>query len=274
MNYLHSVKIFIRRIIINPRSLISYIISFFYYFKGSNSLYNKKQIKKKFLSINQTLDLIIDKRKSFVRFGDGDINVMMGMSNLGGRSIQKSKNSLIKSMKNLFLNKNLLIGLFDYLLLEEDSDLKKKNSYTLNVIRYRYFLSNYLNSVKSIAFGDIFRNKDFDGIKFRNYLKDKKIIYITRNFKNVRDLKLSKSQYFIWVPKFNAYEKIDNIKKKIDKLIKEENLNNKKSVFLIGAGSTAKILVEYIDNKDFQAIDIGALFEDLYIHKLKDEKKK
>jgi hypothetical protein len=268
-NKLNSIKLIIKRFIINPISINSYIKSIYFYKKGTNQLYDSKKIKDKFLSKNKTLDYLIKNRISFVRYGDGDINVMMGMSNLGGRSIQKSKPKLVRRLKKILDNKKLLIGFFEYLLIPKDIELKKINNYTYNSIRYRLFLSRYVKKINLIGDANIFRNGEFNKKKLKKFLSINDVVIITKENKNVKNIKLSSNQHYIWIDKYNAYSKYEQIIIEINNIIKNKKLKKEKTIFLLAAGSTAKLLVEDITIKGYLAWDVGAIFEDLYIGNLK-----
>ena len=262
--------IFLKRIKDNPRTILWYIQLIFYYFRWTDHFLKKyKEIS--LLSPQDTLKYIIDNNKSFIRFWDWDVQILLWMTNSWGRSIEKASPNIIKKLNNIFENKNVLIGLFPYIITPTDKVLKKQWKY-FTYLWYRFFIQRKLKKAFVYWDSNIFRDENLKSKMLLNYLSGKKVIIITKNNKNIEKLNIWKEIIYIKVPSKNAFSKYDNIMGKIKTTIINKQLTKSNSIFLVSAWPAAKIIVHDINKLSFVAWDTWALFDDMYIHKINNEK--
>lgn len=211
----------------------------------------------KMLTIEETLNEIINYKKSITRFGDGEFNLL----------------SESKKAQNIFQNKNIKLKKRFIEILENDNEniitcifpLRSKNyQNTINTkFMERYWLSRwnelkkYLKQEKiygnmMISRVDIFYELDLD--KIMKIWQDRKVVFVyskegrfnrdNRLFGNIEEF----SEIFI--PATNAFEKYEEILNKCKNCSKD-------TLFLIAAGPTATVLAYDLSLEGYQAIDIG-----------------
>ena len=215
------------------------------------------------ISSEDTLDEIIKNNRSISRFGDGEINLIDGVS-IG---FQEANKILTKKLKKVLKSKrkDLLIGI----------NIPYNNSY-LNIYNYeakQYFI-NWVENYKLIIFSLIDLNRKYyssyisrfyidieDKSKVPEYIKKLKQIWEKRDILIIEGEKSrlgigndlfnnSKSIKRIICPAenaFNVYNKIFAEAKKFDKSF----------LILLALGPTSTVLVYDLYNLGYQAIDIG-----------------
>ena len=218
-------------------------------------------------SREETLDEIINNKKSLARFGDGEFNLIFGWNN-GFQQANKTLGNRLMNVLNSNL-KNLLIGIY---VPYRQSDMKYL---TNSGIKYweRWFsmvkfkLAKILNKRKKYYSAIISRfyslykdKKKFDVLKYINKLKkiwnnrDLLIIegYFSRNgvgndlFNNAKSIKR------IICPPKNAFLVYDKIITQIRKFEINKNI-----LILVSLGQTASVLSYDLSKLGFQVIDIG-----------------
>lgn len=218
----------------------------------------------KIASIEETIDKIINEKKSICRFGDGELLYLTEKRNLPFQ-IQDSKlrERFIEILKSN--HPSILVGLpIGFQTLENLKD-DVRTSWRAIVVWTYPFLRKYLDldkiyynsSITRLYIG--FKNNDDSGRlfeKFRSIWNDKNIVLIegeksrlgtTNNlFEN------SKSVVRILAPAHHAFNQYDN-------LFKEAQKFPKTSLILVSLGPAAKPLVYDLALLGYQAIDVGNL---------------
>ncbi len=218
--------------------------------------------KYKVLSVEATIDLIIEKKISITRFGDGEFDLMLKKKDIG---FQKLDFNLSKELLNVLNNKNpnLLVCIPESL-----SSIKKHKKFARE-----FWIAFINNNGKVLAelldlnyeFGNanisrlyiFMKNKAKSKYHFDNIKKiwhDKDVLIIEGNlsrlgigndlFSNVRSLKR------IVCPSENAFEKYATILKAATKY-------GDNKLILIALGPTATVLSSDLCDKGYWAIDIG-----------------
>ncbi|KAG4092857.1 DUF1792-domain-containing protein [Neocallimastix lanati (nom. inval.)] len=209
------------------------------------------------LSSEETVDDIINNKKSISRFGDGEFDLIFGK----GIGFQKFDKNMSKRLTDILQsNKEGLIIAIPITL----KTVKTNNNFWKNFIsKYQYKLINLFNFNKIYGNAGISRFYNFNSngnfvLNYINKLKliwDKKDVVIIEGEKsrfgfNNDLLNNTKTIQRILCPvknAYNVYEKIYNEALKI----------NKDKLILIALGPTATILAYDLHNVGYQAIDIG-----------------
>ena len=209
------------------------------------------------LSSEETVDDIINNKKSISRFGDGEFDLIFGK----GIGFQKFDKNMSKRLTDILRsNKEGLIIAIPITL----KTVKTNNNFWKNFIsKYQYKLINLFNFNK--VYGNVgisrFYNFNSNGNFVLNYINKLKLVW---NKKDVVIIEGEKSRFGfnndllnntktiqrILCPvknAYNVYEKIYNEALKI----------NKDKLILIALGPTATILAYDLHNVGYQAIDIG-----------------
>ena len=223
-----------------------------------------KQILKglKIVSLEETIDEIINKNRSISRFGDGEFRLMFGIS----ISFQKKNKLLSKRLKNVLKSneEGLLIGIPNSLNFEYLNKFKNRaKKFWSNFIKKYKFKMNQLNKNKiyysSFISRFYFDYKDTSGVS--KYIKKLKKIW---EKKDILIIEGEKSRLGIGNDLFNDTNSIAriicpsiNAFNLYDKIFKEILKVNKKKLILLAIGPTATILAYDLYKAGYHVIDIG-----------------
>jgi len=263
---LEKFRLFFLRLFQNPFSLYWHFKLIYYYFRGTNHLLGFYK-KIKILSPNENLDYLIKNKVSFVRFGTGEAHVAMGMEQHGGHTIQKAPYKLMKSVCKLFYQDSVLVGIGRRFFENTDEENKKIGKYNM-YLRNRVFLKNRLNQNKTYGEAFLFR-ENFDIKKLLGYINTKTLVIINKKNPEIESLPIGSKKYIIETPAENAFDKYEEIIEKIKKKVGENNFKKEDTLFLVAAGVAAKPLVIDIDKMGFVAWDVGAMFSNFVLKKVK-----
>lgn len=214
----------------------------------------------KVLSIEESLDYIIEHNSSVVRFGDGELAIIQG-ENIG---FQEKNEELANRLKEVLESneENLLVcipGVFSSLKAHTKSAQKFWKINLMKTRKYWYNLCKndfYLNAFISRPYIEI-KNKENSKVYFEKIsllYKDKDVVLVEGKysrlgvgndlFKNVKSLKR------ILCPTKNAFLKYDEILKEVSKVSKDK-------LILLSLGPTAKVLAYDLYKKGYHVLDIG-----------------
>lgn len=220
-------------------------------------------LKGHFLTSDETVKYISSAKKSVIRFGDGEFNILVG----GNVHYQVYNSELRKELLEILQN---YTGDSPYLLCVPYHYFSKSNL-TLNK---RVLISSWSTPKRTfkkyiktdVAYGDAFvfaRNNDRYNYQ-RIWEKYRTVILVHNNkkyFKDVIDLDRQEG-FFVKVPDKNSYEFIDEIEYEIEKIYKINNLSQENTIVLLSAGPTAKALVYRMSLKGYKMIDCGHVWDD------------
>lgn len=212
-------------------------------------------------TVQETIECLINTKKSVIRFGDGELELIKGNS----IPFQKSSKQLSDRLKEVLssTNENILIGLPHFIYSNKDNLQEiSKNFWRVNGKSFRDTIAKYINidniyyaSEFTIAFSAY---KNFDVSKYFEDLKkiwqDKNITIICGStvFDKIEHniFENAKSIEFIHAPSKNAFDKYDEILKSCLAIDKDRLL-------ITILGPTAKILAYDLTNNGYRALDLG-----------------
>lgn len=257
----------------NPSYTITYLQKLYACLKGTDIFITK--YKKLNIPYSQdSLKILMKSDKSFVRFGDGEMDLMLGSSIYFDKWHQKYDPELAKRLREVFTRCDIYVGLMKPYLLQTDAQLKRNNVYLIWV-QTRYLLHKYLNKNQKYLDGLVFReNKDLDIESLFAYLNNYSVVLVTSQEKSYDLLKHHvKNCHFIQTPVANAWDHYNDIVKDVKSTIKKHKLKPKKTLFLLSVGPTAKPLVIDITDMGYRAWDSGHFFQ-MYCKQLEELKGK
>lgn len=220
-----------------------------------------------FLSERETINFLLQNHSSFIRFGDGEFNIMEGESIHYQQYNKKLAESLIDMLDNYQLksnskNKKLLIGMPGYFLKQHGYYFLKSKILLMCWTNVRYLFKKKWD--KDNIFGDAFVfGKGKESIYKDLWLKSSvnRIIFVHNNKKYAQKFqeKYDIKTLFVSVPSKNAYHEIESVIKKIEQI---PQFNGSHTQILISAGPAAKILTYKLLEKGCWAIDTGHCWDD------------
>lgn len=219
-----------------------------------NSLSGSKRCD--YYSAKETVQLAVKKKKSIVRLGDGEFNVISGKS----VSYQQKNEKLREDICDLiaeYINSqdnNFILCMPGEFLIPHVIKLNFKQIISWAFSRY-YFKKNY---DIPIIYGDAFLfgkgNEEIYSLIWKDEnIKQIVFVHNDQSYGEKFEKRYKKDITFIQIPGRDAYSIINGIEMKIIESIKEQN----ESVILISAGPCAKVLVKRLADKGYWAIDTG-----------------
>ena len=215
----------------------------------------------KIMTEDETLDVLINEKKSICRFGDGELNI------INGRRIpfQDFDPELQRRLKEILSSKNdqVMVGIprisfysKENITTENKTFWRKKgNRFRGDILPYIDMDRQYYPAEVTLAYS-YYINYDMEGYfdKFRKIWDQKDIVIVTGQTVfdkidyNIFDN--AKSVEYLYGPSKNAFEEYDNI------LNKALTIDKNKIVIAI-LGPTAKPLCYDLALKGYQALDLG-----------------
>lgn len=248
-----------------------------YIYEFSDKLKNLQ--KPKILDYQNTLKLIVNKPKSFVRLGDGEIDIMKGKDI--PFQIYDPKLAAILSTILEDQTTDMYIGInYSYFYDTSYLDDVTRKFYLIGTPQHRQFLLTHCNMNReyiNATFNQVYMGADnIDHAEYYNSLKklfkDKKIVIFAG--KGILDdlkydlFEFSHSKEIVLGPSINAFSDYEEI------LLKAKNYS-KDYILCFILGPTSKALVYQLTKEGYTAWDIGHMAKDYNAFKersIKDDK--
>lgn len=207
----------------------------------------------------------IQKGRSFLRFGDGEVHIMNG-GPLPAQKFELGLYKIIRTMTKEYRNDSPYILGFSRFINKTNTELREEKMFFIWLpakIMYKLLFP------KHVMYGDahFFYYDGFFQKYLEPYLLDKHLIVVT-NEKNIESMKSNKNMpfkrmSFVATPSKDAYSEFTSICNTISEDIK--NLpKGEVPVIVLAAGPTSKHIVYDFSKKGIQSLDIGTGFEVLY----------
>lgn len=221
----------------------------------------KTQSYPKVIDIQQSLDYILEHHSSVIRYGDGEMDIMMGHG-IPYQDYDETLAEQLRSMIQLESSPDFLVCLSDVF-----EGLERYNPEAVNFWKkhLEHYKEAYHRFCTASFYGSTFISRPYMDLKDKSAsvahfeklkkLWDKRDILIVEGensrsgvgndlFNNARSVQR------IICPSRNAYSKIQDIQETVEKYA------DGKLVFLM-LGPTAKVLAYHLSRKGIQAIDLG-----------------
>lgn len=235
-------------------------IAYWYYFFYTN--FNKKQFTPTILSIEETLDLINQKKLSVIRFGDGELS-LLDNTDLG---FQKKDDKLIKRLATILTKdeKGLLIcilNLWNKAIYQLDPHVVKFELH--HFLKYHKLWEKHITSKQ--VYGDAFITRPYltigDKKRSAGIFKKMKALWEHEDVVLVEGEKSrlglgndlfsnTKTLERVLCPNENAFSYYETI-------ICEVKKTPKTKLILISLGPTAKVLAYDLFKEGYRVLDIG-----------------
>ncbi|MDC0408582.1 glycosyltransferase [Flavobacteriaceae bacterium] len=218
----------------------------------------------------ETLDLIKasirDKKKGgYFRFGDGDINLMMGKDDMlhkANRKLQKEMRQAFKiNVGNNHVGLPIYSDLFGY---EDGMSLgihKVPDELAIKYLAQVYKLVDIEKLVNSFALHMVaMQNRDYC-INFLQFIKSQKPIFVGNEEIKDSVFKALFNHEFIKTPKENSYSKIDYAEKTLCAILNKSR--NEFRLIVVAMGCPGRIFQKRILNKGYNVylFDFGSLLD-------------
>ena len=214
------------------------------------------------LSIDQSLDYLLEKGASVVRFGDGEMDLVAGRS-IVYQDFDPELSARLREIMSMESDEHLMICLPDVFTGLERYSIDAQNFWSLNHLPH--FLEKYKNICRAPWYGSTFISRPYIDLedktpsagyfaKLKQLWQDKDLLIVEGEtsrsgvgndlFDGARSIKR------IICPSRNAYRKLEAIKQAV-----REHADNR--LILTMLGPTAKVLVYDLVQEGYRALDIG-----------------
>ena len=214
------------------------------------------------LSIDQSLDYLLEKGASVLRFGDGEMDLIAGRS-IVYQDFDPELSARLREIMSMESDERLMICLPDVFTGLERYSIDAQNFWSLNHLPH--FLEKYKNICRAPWYGSTFISRPYIDLedktpsagyfaKLKQLWEDKDLLIVegltSRSgvgndlFDGARSIKR------IICPSRNAYSKLEAIKQAV-----REHADNR--LILTMLGPTAKVLVYDLVQEGYRALDIG-----------------
>lgn len=251
-----------------------------YYYEVLDKEKEKHRYMLDVLNYDKTIDLLLNQPKSFCRFGDGEIEIMMEHDIPFQKYDEELKNIMLKILESN--NENLYVGInYNYFHSVDSLNETNKNFYLLYAKKYRDFLLEHCNKNRqyiAAGFTQLYMGlSKFDyNIFFKRVkllFKDKELVIVAGNGV-IEKLKfdifeLARNKEYIKAPNVNAFSEFDNLLKEAFAYPPD------KKTFVFILGPCAKALVYKLTENGYMAWDVGHLAKDYdaYMRHIEKNKK-
>lgn len=211
----------------------------------------------------EELRALLEKDKSIIRFGDGEIYIM----NYGSIHYQKFNKALRKTyfymVREYTDNSPYILGLNQGGVTKTNTFLRENNALNLWLPSKVVYLLNYNKKATYIDNG-IFYHRNIFKQQVLPYIKNKHVIVITRegtiDYIKKENKEIENISY-VKTPDFQAYDVYEEIVKEVKLAIKKSDL---KPVLLVAIGPATKALVYDFSKNKVQGIDVGRGLEFIF----------
>ena len=238
-------------------------------------LYNffyQEGLKYDALNPEESLQLLLKSRKSLIRFGNGESEILVGLdmpTQIYNKELAKGLANIIKDYN---ADCNYLLALTNWNLTKSVRELKdsrkKRKYYMWRYMRYLFF--KFRIGEKGLPFleTDMFRDliRGVDRSKIETLWSNINYIIIVHNnekyFRWFNEEYKGKKLYFVKIPDKNFFSVLPETQKKIMDLINENNIDRNDLIVMVSAGPGANILCYNLCQKDENILcyDMGNFF--------------
>jgi hypothetical protein len=199
---------------------------------------------------------------SFVRFGDGEIGILL---HEGSEDFQEYDKKLNASLKKLieYRGSNLIVGVPTRFITLNKKELETKRTLLSRVwLPFKVYFLLYFNKKRKYADAHIFyQSKKAQQVLFPVF-KNKTLLFVTDK-QTKKDIESKMRSLFfvgIWVvgSSVNAALYCDEITRSIDEYLEKCSVPLSDIIIVTSNGMASKILVDYYLHTKLQVIDVGA----------------
>lgn len=221
-----------------------------------------------FLSGMHSLEALISGNKSLARFSDGEFEQLTGGGEYPPDSdwCQKWSPSLQRDLEATLActDPRLLVAVDPPTTFLAPRDSAHHIRFEYNMwVDMRRLMWTFLTPGHTYGHSHLFIKAncpDLDWSVMRQHFANKDIIIATGNTQKLKGINLGRRTFFVECGTENAYERKDNIKQAIHKVIQTEGLDKASTIVLASLGPTAGILAHQMLSENIRVWDTGHMF--------------
>lgn len=236
------------------------------------NFFNREGLKYRALRSEESLQMLLESKKSLIRYGNGESEIIVGMDMATQEYDKELQKNLIKIIKEYSPYSNYLLALTNWNLTQSVSDLKaspKKRKYRMwRYMRYVFWRLGMDKINMPFLETDMFRvgHVGLSRDKTEKLWKDKSHIIMVHNneeyFRWFQEGYKNNNIYFVKIPEKNFFSVLPETQGKIMRLIQDNNIDKNDLVILVSAGPGSNVLCYNLCQKDadYLCYDMGNFF--------------
>lgn len=249
---------FLKRYLLkHPLYVITYVCTYFLKdFSFNEHFFTKEEVIK-----------IIGEGKSIIRFGDGEINLLLDLKNHYESFSPRVKEMMKEIAYSYCKSSNYILSLPRFINMSNE-DLKKIGKFNVWLPLKVMFLMVFPKNIGYMDAHNFYYDNYFETV-VSPAIKDKKIIYITKRKTIESQIDNPKIPWkdirYVETPENDALHNYEEVKEYINQEI--EGLPKEEVLLLVAMGPAGKFLIFEYAEKGIQGIDIGIAMETMFTGK-------
>ena len=236
------------------------------------NFFNRKGLNYQALSAEESLQMLLKTKKSYIRFGNGESEILVGLDMATQIYDKDLKKTLVKIIKDYSPPCNYLLGLTNWNLTKNVQELKatpKKRKYRMwRFMRYAFWKLGMNKIDMPFLETDMFRVKPvgLNREKIESLWADVSNIIMVHNseryFQCFSKEYAKKKIHFVKIPDKNFFGVLPKTQEKIINVIKGNNISKNDLIIMISAGPGANVLCYNLcqKNENYLCYDMGNFF--------------
>jgi len=242
---------------------------------GTFNLIYRKGLSYRALGSEESLELLLRTGKSYIRYGNGESEIMVGLDMGTQEYVPELRRGLIRIVKEYSDKSNYLLGLCNWNLKKSVRDLKSSprgSQYGIwRFMRYVFFRHGFYKHDMPFLESDMFRKGPvgLEKSRIEELWKDvSNLIVVYHNRERVdrfRENQKGRNVYFVPIPDRNCFRRLGQIQAEVLGIIKKRGIDRADIAVLVSAGPTTNILCYNLCEKEdsIRCYDMGNFF---YMH--------
>lgn len=228
-----------------------------------------------FLDYDATMEEILTRNKSIVRFGDGDFDMFLGIGLYFNDWKQVYRKDLAESLERVMLSKhpNLLICFNPEFILKTKEEFVKEGIGEQHHFwtNSKIYLKDYIDKNRvygsALSFQERF-NKNLPYDRLVQHLKTKHLVIVASNIARFENKQLGLSTTYVEGPSSNAWDSYFELKDRVQKAV--SSLPKSETLIMTGLGPSSRVMVLDFTEAGYTVWDTGQFF-DLALKRIKEE---
>ncbi len=245
-----------------------------------HNFFNRDRLNYKPLNKEESLKLLLETKKSYIRFGNGESEILVGLDMATQRYDRELEEGLVKIIKDYSPDCNYVLGLVNWALtksVEEMNALPEQNLF--NIWKFMRYIFHKLDMEKiDMPFleADMFRigQAELTRGQIEQLWADKSSIIMIYNneghYERFKEKHSDKEVYFIKIPDRDFFRLLPEVQERIQAIIKDNRINKESLAVLVCAGPGSNVLCYNLCQRDDNLLcyDMGNFFHMRYPEEL------
>jgi len=248
------------------------------------NFFNRGKLPYKPLDKEESLKLLLETGKSYIRFGNGESEILVGLDMATQQYDKELEKGLTKIIKDYSPDCNYLLGLVNWALtksVKEMNALPEQNLFNIwKFMRYVFYKLGMEKITMPFLEADMFRigAVHLSRVQIELLWADKSSIIMIYNnedhYERFKKKHSDKEVYFIKIPDRDFFTLLPEVQERIQTIIKDNRINKDSLAVLVCAGPGSNVLCYNLCQRDDNLLcyDMGNFFHMRYREKMQESR--